>query len=49
MEKLKRVREALTEVGADGILITSTYNRRYVSNFTGSSGAVLISGERLYL
>lgn len=46
MEKLKRIREALTEVGAEGILITSTYNRRYVSNFTGSAGAVLISGEK---
>jgi len=46
MEKLNRIRTALTSAGADGILITSTYNRRYVSNFTGSAGAVLISGEK---
>ncbi|HWJ79256.1 MAG TPA: aminopeptidase P family protein [Niallia sp.] len=46
MEKLNRIRTALTSAGADGILITSTYNRRYVSNFTGSAGAVLITGEK---
>lgn len=30
----------------DGILITSTYNRRYASNFTGTAGVVLISFDK---
>lgn len=43
MNKLQRVREGLGKLGIDGLLITSEYNRRYISNFTGSSGVVLIS------
>jgi Xaa-Pro aminopeptidase len=43
MEKLERFREALETFGVDGFLITSTYNRRYMTNFTGSAGVVLIS------
>ncbi|WP_445490501.1 M24 family metallopeptidase [Niallia sp. 03133] len=46
MEKLKKLRNALIEASVDGIVITSKYNRRYISNFTGSAGVVLISGER---
>lgn len=42
MDKLQKVREGLEKLGLDGILITSDYNRRYISNFTGSSGVVLI-------
>lgn len=43
MEKLIRLREAMEKVNVDGFLITSTYNRRYMTNFTGTAGAVLIS------
>lgn len=43
MEKLQKVREGLSKLGLDGLLITSNYNRRYISNFTGSSGVVLVS------
>src|SRR6478672_726600 len=43
MEKLTRLREAMEKVNVDGFLITSTYNRRYMTGFTGSAGAVLIS------
>lgn len=43
VEKLQKVREELNKLGIDGLLITSNYNRRYISNFTGSSGVVLIS------
>lgn len=42
MEKLNKVRNSFQEAGIDGLLITSPYNRRYISNFTGSSGVVLI-------
>ena len=43
MEKLTRLREAMGKVNVDGLLITSTYNRRYMTNFTGTAGVVLIS------
>ncbi|CAN7212777.1 Xaa-Pro peptidase family protein [Peribacillus frigoritolerans] len=43
MNKLMRLRASMEKVGIDGFLITSTYNRRYMTNFTGSAGVVLIS------
>nr|WP_295975553.1 Xaa-Pro peptidase family protein [uncultured Bacillus sp.] len=43
MEKIEKIRAAIENQGLDGILITSPYNRRYVSNFTGTAGAALIS------
>ncbi|MFD3447776.1 Xaa-Pro dipeptidase [Microbacteriaceae bacterium 4G12] len=46
MEKLTKLRAAFEEVEIDGLLITSGYNRRYVTNFTGTAGVVLISKER---
>lgn len=46
MEKLEKLRSKFNELGIDGLLITSTYNRRYMTNFTGSAGVVLISNEK---
>lgn len=46
MEKLQKLRDGFKEYGIDGLLITSNYNRRYISGFTGSSGVVLISEEK---
>ncbi|MED1468208.1 aminopeptidase P family protein [Bacillus salipaludis] len=46
MVKLEKLRESFTANGIEGILITSPYNRRYVSNFTGTAGVVLISSEK---
>ena len=46
MVKLEKLREIFAANGIDGILITSSYNRRYVSNFTGTAGVVLISSEK---
>lgn len=43
MEKLARLRAAMEKVNVDGFLITSTYNRRFMTGFTGSAGVVLIS------
>lgn len=48
MEKLRKLRERYSELGVDAVLITSPYNRRYMSNFTGTSGVVLITGEDAY-
>ncbi|WML45275.1 aminopeptidase P family protein [Neobacillus sp. PS3-40] len=46
MEKLNKLRSNFSTAGIDGLLITSPYNRRYIANFTGSSGAVLISMDQ---
>lgn len=43
MNKLERLRASMEKVNVDGFLITSTYNRRFMTNFTGSAGVVLIS------
>lgn len=46
MERLQNLRAQFEKHGIDGLLVTSDYNRRYLSNFTGTSGAVLISLEK---
>ncbi|MED3562508.1 aminopeptidase P family protein [Bacillus xiapuensis] len=46
MMKLEKLRKSFAGSGIDGVLITSPYNRRYVSNFTGTAGVVLISSEK---
>ncbi|MBA9027396.1 M24 family metallopeptidase [Peribacillus huizhouensis] len=45
MEKLEKFRSQLAKKGLDGFLITSTYNLRYMTNFTGTAGLALISGD----
>src|SRR5690606_2703250 len=34
---------ALDKNGLDGLLVTSMYNRRYITGFTGTAGVALIS------
>ncbi|MEH7305621.1 M24 family metallopeptidase [Neobacillus drentensis] len=46
MEKIEKLRSNFSTHGIDGILITSPYNRRYISNFTGTAGVVLISADK---
>jgi len=46
MIKLDKLREGFQGCDIDGILITSDYNRRYISNFTGTAGVVLISEDK---
>lgn len=46
MQKLEKLRNQFSNEGIDGILITSPYNRRYMTNFTGSAGVVLISENK---
>ncbi|UOE95911.1 Xaa-Pro peptidase family protein [Alkalihalobacillus sp. LMS39] len=43
MSRIERLRELFKEHEVDGILIDSPYNRRYIANFTGTAGAVVIS------
>lgn len=46
MGKLQKLRDQMRDHGIDGLLITSTYNRRYVTNFTGTAGIALISSDK---
>lgn len=41
--KLVKLREKLKTLGLEGILLTNPYNRRYISDFTGTAGVLLIS------
>ncbi|WP_101844260.1 Xaa-Pro peptidase family protein [Halobacillus sp. Marseille-P3879] len=45
MTKLGKLREALGEQGVDGIVIMSDKNRRYIADFTGTAGALLITED----
>lgn len=40
--RLQQLREKLVKEDLDGLLIESPYNRRYLSGFTGTAGALLI-------
>jgi Xaa-Pro aminopeptidase len=48
MDPLRKVQELLPRYDIEGLLVTNTYNRRYVTNFTGSAGAALILAEKAY-
>ncbi|WP_077326919.1 M24 family metallopeptidase [Virgibacillus siamensis] len=43
MSKIEKLRKALGENDLDAILITSPYNRRYITNFTGTAGVAIVS------
>lgn len=45
MKRLTQLREHFNQHSIDGILITSSYNRQYVSGFTGTAGVALVSDK----
>ncbi|RWZ60103.1 aminopeptidase P family protein [Halobacillus fulvus] len=47
--KLQNLRTAIMTKELDGLLIMSPKNRKYISGFTGSSGALLITNEEALL
>ncbi|KQL45836.1 peptidase M24 [Brevibacillus choshinensis] len=49
MEKVYKLRCQFAAAGIDGMLITSGQNRRYLTNFTGTYGVVLISHDQAKL
>lgn len=49
MARLENLRTRLRELELDGILISNRENRRYLSGFTGSSGALLIGIKEAFL
>ncbi|KAA0549456.1 aminopeptidase P family protein [Bacillus sp. BGMRC 2118] len=46
MNKIENLRNRFSEQNIDGLLITSNYNRRYMTGFTGSSGVAIISQDK---
>ena len=49
MTKLNKVRDALKKDNLDAILITNPYNRRYLSDFIGTSGYLLVTLDKAIL
>lgn len=48
-DRVHRLRRLMSEIGADGGLITSPENVRYLSGFTGTSGILYVTGDRRWL
>lgn len=48
MTKLIKLREGMKKRGIDALLVTSPYNLRYISNFTGTTGLSLITLDKAY-
>src|SRR5699024_10486634 len=46
MTKVEMIRNLFDENEIDGLLITSSYNRFYMTGFTGTSGVAIISKDR---
>lgn len=49
MTQLKRLQKIMSEKNIDGILLSSTLNQRYISNFNFDDGYVLIFRDKAYL
>ena len=43
--KLTNLRELLKEEEIDALLITNPYNRRYMTDFTGTAGVAIVSAD----
>ncbi|MFC4324017.1 M24 family metallopeptidase [Litchfieldia salsa] len=46
MGKIEQLRESFKDFGIDGIVVTNSYNRRYMTNFTGTAGVAVISESK---
>ena len=49
MSRLRRFRDSFTGLDVDGMLIVNPENRRYLSNFSGSSGVLLVNPESAHI
>lgn len=45
MKKIEELRKYIKEEQLEALLITNPYNRRYITGFTGTAGAALITAE----
>nr|MBA3532405.1 aminopeptidase P family protein [Ardenticatenales bacterium] len=48
-QQLDQLRLRMAELGVDAFLVTDEKNRAYLSGFTGSSGALLVTADTAYL
>ena len=48
MLRVEKLREAMKKDAVDGFLITSPYNLRYLTNFTGTTGLAVITLEKAF-
>ncbi|MBC6314604.1 M24 family metallopeptidase [Listeria grandensis] len=48
MTKLAKIQALLTDHKIEAILVTSDYNRRYVADFTGTTGMALITPKKAF-
>ncbi|AQS53305.1 Aminopeptidase YpdF [Jeotgalibaca dankookensis] len=48
MTRLSKLQAVLKEEKMDAILVTSPYNLRYISNFTGTTGLAVVTQEKAY-
>jgi Xaa-Pro aminopeptidase len=49
LNRIAMLRERMNTEELDAILVTSGFNRRYISGFTGSSAYLLITSDKAYL
>ena len=47
MNKLEQVHEILNHKRLDAMIVLSDFNRRYLSGFTGTSGGLIITHNRI--
>jgi Xaa-Pro aminopeptidase len=48
MTRVDKLREAMKKEAVDGFLITSPYNLRYLTNFTGTTGLAVITSDKAF-
>lgn len=49
MDRLEQVKQLLSDKHLDALVVLSDFNRRYLSQFTGTSGALIITPEKRIL
>lgn len=48
MSKVAKIQAALKEQNLDALMVSSAYNLRYISNFTGSAGLSVVTQDEAY-
>ncbi|MGX7404766.1 aminopeptidase P family N-terminal domain-containing protein, partial [Enterococcus camelliae] len=48
MIRVEKLRSAMKKEKIDGFLVTSPYNLRYLTNFTGTTGLAVITLDKAY-
>ncbi len=48
MNRIENVQNKLTDYGVDALLVTNMYNVRYLANFTGTTGLIVVTKDEAY-